>query len=173
MELLERFAGGDLDAFEELFRQHQREVFRWIIRIVRDSATAEDLTLEVFWRVYRAHARFDAVRGNFGGWLRRIATNVAIDHLRRPRMEVPLPEDLPGISPLHPGEQAEMRRQIHCALSKLSPSLRGVVLLALIEEEPYAEIAQALGISVNAVKIRVFRGVRILRKELSRVGAHP
>lgn len=173
MELLERFAGGDLDAFEELFRQHQREVFRWIIRIVRDTAAAEDLTLEVFWRVYRARARFDAVRGNFGGWLRRIATNVAIDHLRRPRMEVPLSEDLPGIAPLHPGEQTEMRRQIHCALSKLSPSLRGVVLLALIEEEPYAEIAQALGISVNAVKIRVFRGVRILRKELSRLGAHP
>jgi RNA polymerase sigma-70 factor, ECF subfamily len=162
-----------MELLEELFRQHQREVFRWILRIVRNTATAEDLTVEVFWRVYRAHARFDCVHGNFGGWLRRIATNVAIDHLRRSRMEISLPEDLPGAAPSHPGEQTEMRRQIHCALSKLSPRLRSVVLLAPVEEEPYAEIAQALGISVNAVKVRVFRGVRILRKELSRAGAHP
>jgi len=173
VELLERFAAGDLEAFETLFRQYQSAVFRWIMRIVRNTATAEDLTVEAFWRVYRARARFDAVSGNFGGWLRRIATNVAIDHLRRTRTEVPLPEDLPGIATSRPGEQAEMRRQIQCALSKLSPRLRGAVLLALVEEEPYGEIAQALGISVNAVKVRVFRGVRILRKELSRVGVHP
>jgi RNA polymerase sigma-70 factor (ECF subfamily) len=172
MELLERFAAGDLEAFETLFRQHQGDVFRWVMRIVRNAATAEDLTVEAFWRVYRAHARFDPANGNFGGWLRRIATNAAIDHLRRSRAEVPLPEDLPGIAPMHPGEQHEMRQQILCALNKLSPRLRSAVLLALVEEERYEDIAQALGISVNAVKVRVFRGVRILRKELSRVGAH-
>jgi len=172
MELMERFAAGDLDAFEALFRQHQAEVFRWILRIVRNTAMAEDLTVEAFWRVYRAHARFDAVNGNFGGWLRRIATNVAIDHLRRSRREVPLPEDL-GAAPSRPGEQSEMRRQILCALGKLSPRLRGAVLLALVEEEPYEEIARALSISVNAVKVRVFRGVRILRKELLRAGVQP
>ncbi|SRR6266849_10773457 len=173
MELLARFAAGDLDAFEVLFCQHQCEVFRWIMRIVRNTATAEDLTVEAFWRVYRAHARFDPATGSFCGWLRRIATNVAIDHLRRSRTEVPLQDDLPAVAPLHPAEQAEMRRQIFCALGKLSPNLRGAVLLALVEEEPYEEIAQALGISVNAVKVRVFRGVRILRKELSQVGAYP
>lgn len=173
MELLVRFAAGDLDAFEALFHQYQREVFRWVIRIVRNAATAEELTVETFWRVYRAHARFDPVTGNFCGWLRRIATNAAIDHLRSARSEVPLPDDLPALSSLHPAEQSEMRRQICCALGKLSPGLRATVLLALVEEEPYAEIAQALGISENAVKARVFRGVRILRKELSRAGAHP
>jgi len=172
MELTERFAAGDLDAFEALFRQHQAEVFRWILRIVRNTATAEDLTVEAFWRVYRAHARFDTVNGNFGGWLRRIATNVAIDHLSRSRREVPLPEDL-GVAPSRPGEQGELRRQILAALRKLSPPLRGAVLLALVEEEPYEEIARALCISVNAVKVRVFRGVRILRKELLRAGVQP
>ena len=60
MELLERFAAGDVEAFEALFRQHQCEVYGWILRIVRDRATAEDLTIETFWRMYRAHARFDA-----------------------------------------------------------------------------------------------------------------
>jgi RNA polymerase sigma-70 factor (ECF subfamily) len=173
MELLVRFAAGDLDAFETLFHQYQGEVFRWIMRIVRNTATAEDLTLESFWRVYRAHARFDPVAGNFGGWLRRIATNVAIDHLHRSRTEIQLPDDLSAIVPLPLGEQTEMRGQIVCALGKLSPRLRAAVMLALIEEEPYEEIAQALGISVNAVKVRVFRGVRILRKELLRAGAHP
>jgi RNA polymerase sigma factor (sigma-70 family) len=173
MELLARFAAGDLEAFETLFRQHQCDVFRWIMRIVRNAATAEDLTVEAFWRLYRAHARFDPVAGNFSAWLRRIATNVAIDHLRRSRIEVPLPDDLPALASLHPGEQMEMRGQILRALGKLSPGLRSVVLLALVEEEPYAEIAQSLGISENAVRVRVFRGVRILRKELSRMGAHP
>jgi RNA polymerase sigma-70 factor (ECF subfamily) len=172
MDLLARFAAGDLDAFEALFRQYQREVFRWIMRIVRNTATAEDLTVEAFWRAHRAHARFDAATGNFGGWLRRIATNVAIDHLRRSCTELPLPDDLPATAPLPLQEQTELHRQIHGAIGKLSPNLRSAVLLALVEEEPYEEIATALGISVNAVKVRVFRGVRILRKELSRLGAH-
>jgi RNA polymerase sigma-70 factor, ECF subfamily len=172
MDLLARFAAGDLDAFESLFRQYQREVFRWIVRIVRNTATAEDLTVEAFWRAHRAHARFDAAKGNFAGWLRRIATNVAIDHLRRSRTEVPLPDDFPATASLPLQEQAELRCQIHSATGKLSPNLRSAVLLALVEDEPYEEIASALGISVNAVKVRVFRGVRILRKELSRLGAH-
>jgi RNA polymerase sigma-70 factor (ECF subfamily) len=57
-------------------------------------------------------------------------------------------------------------------MNRLSPRLRAAVLLALVEEEPYEEIARALGISVNAVKVRVFRGVRILRKELEKTGVH-
>ncbi|HXR32380.1 MAG TPA: RNA polymerase sigma factor [Verrucomicrobiae bacterium] len=172
MELLERFAAGDVDAFEALFRQYQGEVYRWIMRIVRNTAVAEDLTLETFWRMHRAHARFDPASGNCGAWLRRIATNAAIDHLRQARREVPLPDDLPATVQQPPGEQVELRRQILRAVDKLSPRLRAVVLLALVEEEPYARIAEALGISENAVKVRVFRGVRILRKKLSEAGVH-
>ena len=76
MELLERFARGDLEAFEILFRQFQKEAYGWIIRIVRDPRAAEELTVETFWRIYRAHARFDPTR-SFGAWARRVATNLA------------------------------------------------------------------------------------------------
>ena len=173
MELLERFAAGDVGAFEALFRQHQCEVYGWILRIVRDRATAEDLTIETFWRMYRAHARFDAARGNCTAWLRRIATNAALDHLRRTRREVPLPEDPPDAPKVPAAERSELQRTILSAMNSLSPRLRVAVVLALVEEESYDRIAEALGISVSAVKVRVFRGVRILRKELSRAGVRP
>jgi RNA polymerase sigma-70 factor (ECF subfamily) len=62
MGLLEQFTRGELEAFETLFRQHQGEVYRWIVRIVRNPALAEDLTIETFWRIYRGHARFNPAR---------------------------------------------------------------------------------------------------------------
>jgi RNA polymerase sigma-70 factor (ECF subfamily) len=173
MELLERFAAGDVEAFEALFRQHQCEVYGWIMRVVRDRATAEDLTIETFWRMYRAHARFDVAKGNCTAWLRRIATNAALDHLRRTRREVPLAEDPPDASKVPAAERSELRRTILSAMNSLSPRLRVAVVLALVEEESYDRIAEALGISVSAVKVRVFRGVRVLRKELSRAGVRP
>src|SRR6266851_9285919 len=64
-DVLRQFSHGDLDAFEALFRRHQSEVYGWIVRIVRDPAAAEDLTVETFWRIYRARARFDPTR-SFG-----------------------------------------------------------------------------------------------------------
>jgi RNA polymerase sigma factor (sigma-70 family) len=99
MELLERFAAGDLEAFEELFRLHQKQVYAWIVRIVRDSGIAEDLTVETFWRIYRSRARFDP-GSSFGAWAYRIATNAALDHLRRARRETELPEDLVKPGPI-------------------------------------------------------------------------
>jgi len=174
VELLERFAAGDQEAFETLFRQYQGQAYQWIARIVRNRATAEDLTIETFWRVHRAHARFDASRGQFAGWLRRIATNTALDFLRRNRREVPLPEDLPELRRADTSAvQAELQRALQASLRRLSPKLRVVVLLGLVEEEPYDEIADALGISVNVVKVRMFRGVRVLRKELEKAGVRP
>jgi RNA polymerase sigma-70 factor (ECF subfamily) len=120
MELLKRFAQGDAEAFEALFRQFQGEVYGWIVRIVRDRGIAEDLTVETFWRIHRAHARFDPEK-SFGAWARRIATKAAIDHLKKARREVGLPDDLisnqhdsvrldgrivprstPSIAPIHP-----------------------------------------------------------------------
>lgn len=65
-------------AFEALFRLHQRAVYGWLMRIVRDPVAAEDLTVETFWRIYRARARFDPKRG-FEGWARAIASHVALD----------------------------------------------------------------------------------------------
>ena len=166
MELLERFAAGDLEAFEELFRQHQKEVYAWIVRIVRDTGIAEDLTVETFWRIYKCRVRFDPA-GNFRAWTRRIATNAALDHLRHSRRETDLPEDLACASVGDPAIRRETREQLKRAFFQLPPKYRIAATLALIEDEPYDAIAEAAGISVALVKVRVFRAVRMLRKNLA------
>lgn len=165
MDLLRQFAQGDLDAFEAIFRQNQRDVHGWILRIVRDQGVAEDLTIETFWRIYRARARFDP-EGNLGGWARRIATNVALDYLRQRRPEIELPQTLSQPATADPVIEAEERQQIQRAFRQLPAKLQATAALALIEELPYQEIAEALGTSVGAVKLRVFRAVRLLRKRL-------
>lgn len=172
MELLRRFAEGELEAFEALFRQFQGPVFRWIVRIVRDPAAAEDLTVETFWRIYRAHARFRP-DGSFGAWARRIATNAAIDHLHRTRAEQPLPSDFPEPARPDSAVQRETREKIARAFRQLPAKYQAAAVLALVEEEPYTEIAAALGISEGAVKTRVFRAVRLLRKKLELLGVKP
>ena len=96
-EVLARFVQGDREAFEALFRQFEREVYRWALRIVREPAAAEEVVVEAFWRAYRGRARFDATR-SFGAWIRRIATNVARDYLRATRSQpatTPATDQLP------------------------------------------------------------------------------
>ena len=171
-DLLQQFASGNLGAFETLFREHQAEVYRWTVRIVRDPAIAEDLTIEAFFRIYRAHARFDPQKG-FGAWARRIATNVALDHLRSKPREVELADELAAPASSDAAVQHDLHDRTHRAFAKLPAKLRVAATLALIEEQPYAEIADTLGISVGAVKLRVFRAVRQLRKELKRLGVEP
>lgn len=169
MELLQRFAAGDLEAFEALFRQHQGEVYSWAYRIVRDRGIAEDLTVETFWRMYRARDRFDPA-GNFRGWARRIVTNAALDCLRHARRETGLPEHLAGPSSHDPAVRGETRAKIKQAFDALPAKYKLVATLALIEEEPYNNIAEAVGISPALVKVRVFRAVRMLRKKLNALG---
>jgi RNA polymerase sigma factor (sigma-70 family) len=175
-DVLRQFSQGDLGAFEWLFRQHQGDVHRWILRIVRDPAIAEDLTVETFWRIHKSHARFDPAR-SFEAWARRIATNAALDHLRsKPRETEMRDEVLDGLAQapqLDPGISQELRRKTAEAFERLPPKLRIAAALALIEEQPYAEIAEALGISTGAVKLRVFRALRRLRKTLRRQGIEP
>jgi RNA polymerase sigma-70 factor (ECF subfamily) len=172
MDLLARFAQGDLEAFETLFRQFQGEVYGWIMRMVRDPFAAEDLTLETFWRIYRARCRFDP-RRSFGAWARRIASNVAIDHLKSRRRAPPLPADTPAPAAPDPAVQGETARAIHQALADLPAPLRVTAILALVEERPYQEIAAALDLSVGGVKTRVFRATRLLRESLRRRGFEP
>jgi len=170
MELLERFTAGDLDSFETLFHQHQKDVYAWIVRIVRDSGAAEDLTVETFWRIYRARERFNPAQGNFRAWARRIATNAALDHLRHARRETELAEDYPAAPQSDSAVRGELRSQLRRAFLELPAKYRLVATLALIEDEPYSEIAEAAGISQALVKVRVFRAVRMLRKKLNSLG---
>jgi len=171
-ELLEQFARGELEAFETLFRQFQGDVYRWIVRIVRDPGVAEDLTIETFWRIHKAHARFDPER-SFGAWARRIATNAALDHLKTTRPEVALARDFPVAASPNPGVQRDIRERTQRAFWQLPAKLQAAATLALIEDEPYKEIAEALGISVGAVKVRVYRASRLLRKKLKEMGIEP
>jgi len=171
-DLLQQFALGNLDAFEALFRQYQADVYRWIVRIVRDPAAVEDLTIETFWRIYRAHARFDP-RRSFGAWARRIATNAALDYLKTAPREVALVEDFAAKDAADPAVQRDIRERTQQAFRELPAKLQVAATLALIEEQPYKEIADALGVSVGAVKLRVFRAARQLRKNLKQLGVEP
>jgi RNA polymerase sigma-70 factor, ECF subfamily len=172
MDLLQRFAHGEIDAFETLVRQFQGDIYAWTVRIVRDPGVAEDLTVETLWRVYRARHQFRP-DGNFGAWARRIATNLAIDHLRRNRPGQSFLAEPREVSQPDPVVQRETQERIQLAFRRLPAKLQVAATLALIEELPYDEIAGALGTSVGAVKLRVFRAVRILRKRLSQAGVGP
>ncbi len=174
--VLNSFWQGDIDAFEALFHQHQRAVYGWILRIVRNPAAAEDLTVETFWRIYGAHARFEPSRG-FEGWARRIATHAALDWMRGSRAETELTTELVSDPASPAGEDPavaeEIRRRTAQAFARLPPKLRIAAVLAVVEEQPHKEVAEALGISIAAVKLRVFRALRLLRKDLEAQGIRP
>src|SRR5579863_3704516 len=135
--VLEEFRSGKPDtfhsAFETLFRMHQRTIYGWLLRIVRNSAAAEDLTIETFWRIYRAHARIDPARG-FEAWARTIATHAAIDWLRVQKAETELLADIPAAHSGDPAIAAEIRRKTAAAFARLPPKLRVAAVLAVVEE---------------------------------------
>jgi RNA polymerase sigma factor (sigma-70 family) len=170
------FQQGDLDAFELLFRFHQRAVYGWILRIVRNPTAAEELVVETFWRIYQARARFDAAR-DFAPWARRIASRVALDWLRAQRPETELTDEtlakLPAAETADPGVAEEIRRKTAQAFARLPYKLRTAAVLAVVEGHSHKEVAEALSISVAAVKLRVFRALRLLRKDLERQGITP
>lgn len=174
--VLDEFRQGDIDAFETLFRLHQRAVYSWILRILRNPDAAEEVTVEAFWRIHRAHARFDS-RRSFEGWARSIATHAALDWLRANRQErnsSPEPmQDPPAPAAADPVVAAEIRQRTASAFARLPPRLRVAALLAVVEELPHKEVAEALGISITAVKLRVFRALRLLRTDLQRQGIRP
>ncbi len=179
-DVLVQFQRGEVEArdaaFEILFRLHQSAVRGWILRMVRNPAAADELTIETFWRIYRAHDHFDPQRG-FEPWARRIASRAALDWLRAQKPEYATASeffaDLPAPAEGDPAVSAEVRRKIAGAFARLRPILRIAATLAVIEERPHKEIAEALGISVTAVKLRVFRALRLLRKDLRQQGITP
>jgi RNA polymerase sigma-70 factor (ECF subfamily) len=168
-DVLDRFVRGEAEAFESLFRRFERDVYSWILRIVRDPPAAEDVLVETFWRAYRGRARFDPSRP-FGAWLRRIATNASLDELRRARRAAGWRRgDATPTAPSAPASEG-LRASIRTAFRTLPPRLQMVAVLVLIEERTHAEVADALDLPIGTVKSRVFRAIRALRKELSRQG---
>jgi len=170
-DVLDRFVQGDQRAFEGLFRQYEGDVYRWIVRVTRDASAAEDVLVEAFWRAYRGRACFDSSR-SFGAWMRRIATNAALDHLKRARRHARRSASDSLMMPTAVPDAA-LTESVALAFRRLPPKLQIVATLALVEEQPYADIADALNVPIGTVKSRVFRAVRALRKELARLGIRP
>ncbi len=169
---------GNPDAFAVLVRLHSRSLYRVAVRILGHPARAEDVVQETFLRAYRALDRFQE-RGEVWPWLRRIATNAAIDELRRSRREAPLDaedrdEELPAAphpassepSPDRRTASAEVGRAARRALATLSPDERAAFVMRHVEGCSIAEISRALGKRENATKQSIFRAVRKLRRSL-------
>lgn len=174
VRLMLAFRGGDDAAFDTLFARWAGPLLRFLTRMLRDASAAEDLVQEAFLRVHRARSRYrpDA---RFSTWLYRIATNLALNELRRPRRRDPHDSvDVDGgprlaaASPA-PDEAADARRRsaaVEQALGRLPDRQRAALLLAAVEGRSYAEVAEALDVSEQAVKALVHRARSSLAAQL-------
>ena len=171
-DLVDQARHGDRDAFGELVRLHQHEVYTLAVRLVRDRDLASDVTQDAFVRAWRAMPKF---RGDskFSTWLHRITVNTAWTHrTKRNKVRLDPIESLPSepeatsLDPVRAGESASVGPSIEAALGDLSSSIRSVVVLKDIYDWSHAEIADHLDISVTAAKVRLHRGRKELRKRL-------
>ena len=171
-DLIDQARSGDRDAFGELVRIHQHEVYTLAVRLVRDRDMASDVTQDAFVRAWRAMPKF---RGDakFSTWLHRITVNTAWTHrTRRNRVRLDPLESLASepesvaLQPERAAEAVAVRPSIEEALMDLSSSVRSVVVLKDIYDWSHAEIADHLDISVTAAKVRLHRGRKELRERL-------
>jgi RNA polymerase sigma-70 factor (ECF subfamily) len=179
--LVSRCLRGDEAAWEELVRLHTRKVYGLCYRFTGSGSEAQDLTQEVFLRVFRTVKTFRSTEGSFGTWLARVTRNLLIDHYRRTRQErvtdsieeqLPMLEEEGGSASLRPDHAVAGREAseiLQATLQKLSPDLREAVILRDLQEMEYREIAEVLQIPEGTVKSRINRGraelTRLLRKQ--------
>ena len=177
--LVERCLSGEEAAWEELVRSHTRRVYAVCYRFTSSDSEAQDLTQDVFLRVFKSLRSFRAGEGSFGVWLTRLTRNLLIDHYRRSKHEratesieeqLPILEEKTAMASRTDGMLAgrEASEVLQAALQKLSPELRETVILRDLEEMEYKEIAQILKVPEGTVKSRLNRGraelARLLRK---------
>ncbi len=175
-QLVERCLGGDETAWEDMVRLHTRRVYSICYRFTGRDSDAQDLTQEVFLRIFRNMKSFRSGEGSFVVWLTRLTRNLLIDHYRRTRSErttdsiedqLPMLEEktvsLGHADSVLAGREASEVLQM--ALRRLSPELRETVVLRDLQEMEYREIAQVLNVPEGTVKSRLNRG----RAELARV----
>ena len=174
-DLVRRCRGGDEAAWRDLVALHTRRVFGLAYRFTGRVDEAEDLTQEVFIKVYQTLGRFEAASGSFGAWLMTVARNHAIDHYRRRRQEQRRKADDPAIiefadsggeSPLSSLERQERVQLVHRGLRALPLELREPLILCDLQGLPYEEVAGVLGIPLGTVKSRINRGRLELAKRL-------
>lgn len=165
--LIARIRAGNPDAFEQVIDRYQVPITRYLYRLTGDYETAKDLTQETFIKAYRSILKTDSEL-KLNAWLYRIATNTAIQHLRRKKLVTFIPfENIlksesrnNGTNPGTPVEEIAIKE----ALSKIPYEQRICVVLHYVEGFKYREIAETMGISEEAVRKRVTRGVQVFRR---------
>jgi len=181
--LVQRCLSGDATGWEDLVRLHTRRIYALCYRFTGRDAEAQDLTQEIFLRVFRTLPSYRSAEGSFVTWLTRLGRNLLIDHYRRTKQDratEPIEEQLPVLEQKEYTGQAsvqpdsvlagrEASEVLQAALAKLSPELREPVVLRDLQELEYREIADVLKIPEGTVKSRLNRGraelARLLRRQ--------
>ena len=181
-QVVRRCMDGDSGAWAELVRTHHRRVYALCYRFTGNAADAEDLTQDVFLKIYSNLASFDGARGSLQVWITTMTRNLLVDNFRRTRnlratdsldegwdaTDELRPVDRlmsGGPSPHEAAAQKEVARMVQSALTRVSAELREAVILRDLQDMDYKEIAQVLGIPEGTVKSRISRG----RAELARL----
>ena len=185
--LVRRCVAGDPEAWQELVVSQHRRIYAICYRFTGSGTDAEDLTQDVFLKLYRNLASFDVERGSFQTWITTLARNLLVDHFRRTRLEratdsldASFSGDDDGatlgdrLADMRPSQEAhaagmELRVRIQQGLAQLSPELREAVILRDMEDMDYKEIAQVLRIPEGTVKSRISRGRGELARLLHRI----
>ena len=177
-EIIERCLNGDQSAWESIVRMYRRKVFNVAYKFVGRHDQAEDLTQDVFLKLYKSLDTFDR-RANFQTWLISVSRNLCIDHYRAVRKEretinrdvdpadfAPVSTDPRADTQLEQRDRVRLLRQ---ALDKLAPTLRTAVMLRDIQELTYQEIADKLHLPEGTVKSRINRGRTELARQIQKL----
>ncbi len=179
--LIARCLGGDQTAWEDIVRQHRRKVFNIAYKFTGRHDEAEDLTQDIFIKIFKALHTFDR-RANFQTWLISNSRNLCIDHYRSVRKErATMARDVDASelspvsrerTPLGELEQVDLKSLIRQALAELPATLRQAVTLRDLQEFSYQEIADQLGLPEGTVKSRINRGRLELARQIRRLQSH-
>jgi RNA polymerase sigma-70 factor (ECF subfamily) len=185
--LVRQCLAGDQHAWQQLVVSQHRRIYGICYRFTGSATDAEDLTQDVFLKVYRNLASFDTDKGSFQTWMTTLARNLLVDHFRRTRMEracdsldATVGGDEDGatfadrLADTRPSQEKhasglELKARIQQALAQLSPELREAVVFRDLEDMDYKEIAQVLRIPEGTVKSRISRGRGELARLLQRI----
>lgn len=167
-DLIRRSCAGDLTAFESLVRIHQARVYNLAYRVTGNHEDAADAAQDAFVRAFQALPRFRG-ESSLATWLHRIATNAALDLVRR-RPDLP-PVELPPDQPARDDPAAEVHRRevgrrVQAAVGRLPVDYRVVVVLRDFQGLAYEEIARVLQVPIGTVRSRLSRGREALRELL-------
>jgi RNA polymerase sigma-70 factor (ECF subfamily) len=182
-QLVQQCLRGESTAWEELVRRHTRRVYNLCYRFTGQPHEAEDLTQEVFLRVYRTLPSYKAIHGGFTTWMTSVTRNLLIDHYRRTKKdratssldeEATMAKVEEKASTLRRPDQiavaGELSMQVQRALGKLSPDLREAVILRDLQGLDYREIQDVLEVPEGTVKSRINRGRIELARLLEQMG---